>query len=335
MDILEKFNDHPKIDEKDKKILYHLLTDARQASSVLAKKVRLSREVVDYRIKRLEKMGIIKRYVTLVNTGALGFWDYYVCIELRDVDKKREKEIIDYLKNHPFCKWVAICTGRFDLTFTITARDRVHYDDIITEISTFIGDNLRHYEALVKVKQYKISSLVLSEEEPFEFKPLKKLEKKMNLDDTDMQILSLLSNNARMNIVDISRKVKLTPEAVSQRIKKMVNGNIIRGFKAMVDVTRLGYWWHVLYMKLRMITKEQEATLATYFKMNRHIFYAEKLIGRWNIKIELLAKDQFEFKEILDELKNYASKMIRSYDLCMIFEDVHQQSFTPGMMKKY
>ena len=54
--------------------------------------------------------------------------------------------------------------------------------------------------------------------------------------------------------------------------------------------------------------------------------------------IEIIAcfdPDETGFKEILDELKNYASKMIRSYDLCMIFEDVHQQSFTPGMMQKF
>ena len=40
---------------KDKKILYELEVDSSRSISDIAKKVRLSREVTTYRIKRLEK----------------------------------------------------------------------------------------------------------------------------------------------------------------------------------------------------------------------------------------------------------------------------------------
>ncbi|MBW2992090.1 Lrp/AsnC family transcriptional regulator [Candidatus Woesearchaeota archaeon] len=329
-----KIEEHPKIDEKDKKILYHLLTNARQPNSVLAKKLRLSREVVDYRIKRLEKLGIIKKYVTLVNTNALGFEDYYICLETRNTTPEREKEIIDFLKSHDFCKWIAICTGRFDIVFTVAAKNRYHFDEIMTEISTFLGrKNLRNYETLGKLKQFKTSSLILSDEDPFEIRPKKEPKKEIKLDKIDMKILSNISGNARANVVDISKKVGLTPEAVSYRLKKMKKCDTIRDFKAMVDLTKLGYWWHILFLKSRAITNEQEKRLTAFFKMNKNIFYAEKLIGRWDLKIELLAKDQFEFKRILDEIKNFASNIIKSYHLCIVFEDVHQVSFTRGMAK--
>ena len=43
------------LDLKDKKILFELDFDARQSYSEIAKKVRLSKQVVEYRIKKSRK----------------------------------------------------------------------------------------------------------------------------------------------------------------------------------------------------------------------------------------------------------------------------------------
>ena len=45
-----------KIDKKDRRILYELDLNARQPLVSIAKKTGLSQQVVDYRIKRLERM---------------------------------------------------------------------------------------------------------------------------------------------------------------------------------------------------------------------------------------------------------------------------------------
>ena len=58
-----------KLDEKDKKILYELDKNSRQGISSIAKKVRLSKEVVNYRIKNLEKRKIIKGYYAVLQRG--------------------------------------------------------------------------------------------------------------------------------------------------------------------------------------------------------------------------------------------------------------------------
>ena len=49
-----------KIDLKDRKILYHLDLDARQSLTQVGKKVGLKKDVVAYRVQRMQKDGIIK-----------------------------------------------------------------------------------------------------------------------------------------------------------------------------------------------------------------------------------------------------------------------------------
>ena len=62
-----------KLDKKDKQILYQLDLDSRQSFNQIARKVKLSREVVQYRVKQLEKKGIIKGYQTLIDVTKLGY----------------------------------------------------------------------------------------------------------------------------------------------------------------------------------------------------------------------------------------------------------------------
>ncbi len=51
-------------------------------------------------------------------------------------------------------------------------------------------------------------------------------------DNTDLQILQLLQENARMPNAEIARRVGLAPSAVFQRIRKLEQNHVLRGYHA-------------------------------------------------------------------------------------------------------
>jgi Lrp/AsnC family transcriptional regulator, leucine-responsive regulatory protein len=55
------------------------------------------------------------------------------------------------------------------------------------------------------------------------------------LDDADLRILRLLHRDARMSNAAIARDVGLAPSAVFQRIRKLENEGIVRGYRAELD----------------------------------------------------------------------------------------------------
>ena len=61
-----------KLDLKDRKILYQLDINCRQSNTQFGKKVGLSKQVVDYRIKRMEEDGVIKCYWTDIDMIGYG-----------------------------------------------------------------------------------------------------------------------------------------------------------------------------------------------------------------------------------------------------------------------
>ena len=325
-----------KLDVKGRKILYELYKNCRTTSSQIAKVVGLSREAVDYRINVMEKEGVIRQYITLVDTPRLGYLTYNVYINLQDCDDKDEEEIKKYLVTHEFTKWVASCSGKWDLTVAFAAKDTSHLNEMLYQLTSKFQNKIKFYDILSTLSIYKdadislvIREIITNPKKGFPTVPPQKLHK---LDETDLKILSHLSENARSNVVDIAKKIKLTPEGTSYRIKKMVNEGLIRGFRAVIDITKLGHLWYMLLIETAPLPPAIEAKLETFCQMQKNIFFTDKLLGKWQIRVEILADDHQHLNRVMRDIRNTLSQYLRSYELVIVFDELKQVSFTKGMM---
>jgi len=113
-----------KLDLKDRKILYQLDLNARQSSGQIAKKVGLSKEVVGYRIKKLEKDGVIKSYYTIIDTSKLGYFSFRIYIKLMGTTPEVEEKIIKYLVNDKDTFFIVDVDGPFDIACGVWVREQ-------------------------------------------------------------------------------------------------------------------------------------------------------------------------------------------------------------------
>jgi len=93
-----------KLDIKDKKILSILSANSRIPLTQLSKKVALSRDAVNYRIKNYEKKGIIQGYRTMVDISKFGYNANHLFIKLDNPCKTVEQKILSKLTNRPFLR---------------------------------------------------------------------------------------------------------------------------------------------------------------------------------------------------------------------------------------
>ncbi len=59
------------------------------------------------------------------------------------------------------------------------------------------------------------------------------------MDDTDLAILDALQENARTANADIARRLGMAPSAIHQRLKKLEESGVIRGYAAQLDPVAL------------------------------------------------------------------------------------------------
>lgn len=60
------------------------------------------------------------------------------------------------------------------------------------------------------------------------------------LDATDLEILDLLQRNCKQALAEIGKQVGLTASSVVERIKKLEDAGVVRGYVALVDARALG-----------------------------------------------------------------------------------------------
>ncbi|WP_197706648.1 Lrp/AsnC family transcriptional regulator [Candidatus Nitrosocaldus islandicus] len=132
------------------KIMSELVKDASISVPRLSKKINVNASVVYSRIKRLIKLGLIKKYTIIVNEEMLGY--NVRAVTGINMDSKMRDNIISGLMKIPEVREIAEVTGRFDILITLTAKT---LDEIHHIVSDKIGrlDGVQRTETFIEMKR--------------------------------------------------------------------------------------------------------------------------------------------------------------------------------------
>jgi Lrp/AsnC family leucine-responsive transcriptional regulator len=61
------------------------------------------------------------------------------------------------------------------------------------------------------------------------------------LDDVDRRIIGELLGDGRASLAELGRRVSLSPPAVAERVRRLEDAGVITGYRAEVDLRKLGY----------------------------------------------------------------------------------------------
>lgn len=317
-----------KVDQKDRKILYQLDFNSRQTFSEIAKKVGLSKEVVNYRIKRLEQEGVIKGYYTIINMSRLGYMCNRFFIKFKNDDPQKEQEIISFFVKHPKYWWVDSMDGFRDLGVgswekTILECHKMK-EEVLTKLKPYIFEMEQSIYATFQI--YRRAYLINKKTK--ETKAINYISDEITIiDKTDENILRCIAADARMPLLDIAKKLNLTPMIVKYRMKKMMEQKIIEGFRAMIDISKIGYYWYKIEFMLTDYSKKQQ--MLNFFAIHPHIVYAYESTAQADLEVELEVESYEQFRQILNEIRTKFDDAIESYKHLLWYKE-HKIVFFPN-----
>jgi|SRR3989344_2029639 len=310
-----------KLNIKDWKILYQLDKNARSSDAHIAKKVGLSREVVSYRIKNLVANGIIKNFMTILNTPQLGLITFRVHFKFNSLTKKREKEIQEALLKGAF--WLVKVRGNWDFNTMFQTKDYYKFKKFIDNFKLKFGDYLENYkiDILTKIHHFRRSYLLPTDSPKEDAEIWGEYNKSLDIDNTDLKILEVIENNARMSSLDISRKCKTTERVVRYRLNRLIKEKLILGFRSSLDINKLGYIYVKVQLKLNNMSQEIYSELYQYLKQNKYVVYITESIGGPDYEFEFQIRDTKQLYELIDNLRNRFEKNIVEWDWMEYIEE--------------
>src|ERR1700754_4341892 len=79
-----------------------------------------------------------------------------------------------------------------------------------------------------------------------------------DLDEFDRKIVAALRADGRMTVTDLADRIGLSKTPTQMRLKRLVDGGVIRGFRAIVDPARLGLD-HVAFTEVKLSDTREKA----------------------------------------------------------------------------
>lgn len=319
-----------KIDLKDRRILYQLDLNARQTLTQIGRKVNLPKNVVSYRIDKLKELGVIKKFYTHIDAYKLRYISFRFYITYQYTTPEIEKEIIRYFINNQNIWRVISIKGRYDLGVTIWVKDINSFYSFWREAMDKYGDYFtnRTFSACIQSLDYRHSYLL-----PAEYK---KSDRKLleitgggtiaEIDGLDLKILDIIAENARRSLTEIAKQIGVSSSMISYRIKNLVQAGLIQGFRADMDIEKLGYQHFKIDIHLR--EHKQRYKIIDYVKFNPYLIHISTSSGVSDLELEFHVENADQLYHIMNEVSVKFPNAIRNYKH-FIIKKVHKLRYMP------
>lgn len=120
------------------------------------------------------------------------------------------------------------------------------------------------------------------------------------IDEMDREILRLLQQNGRMTNAALAEAVGLTPTPMLQRIKKLEQRGIIRGYRAVIDPLAMGRgllaYLSVQMTEHKLITHQGFVNAILNFP---EVLECHHISGEEDFLLKVLVKDILEYEHFL------------------------------------
>jgi len=303
------------LDLKDKKILYHLDLNSRKPINQIAKNIGLSKDLTNYRLKKLEKEQYILGYQTIIDFKKLGYLTVRTRVTLIDTIPQKEKEIIDFLIKQKKVFFILELEGT-ELTFGLMVEE-------IEELYEFYKNFETKFKKFLSEKKFNIYSNLYHFNRNYlgNFKEKNTLKlgfsKKEKVDELDLKILKILAKNSRTPTLDIATTLKVPATTIAHRIKRLENKKIIVGYGILFNFYKWDYNYFRVNLELREISNIQK--IIDYCESNKNIIYAMQTLGGEDLELyfestqEDLIKTMNELRTLFPEVRKWNYDILKKY----------------------
>lgn len=304
-----------KLDLINKKILYELEKDSSQPASNIAKKLKKSKEVISYRIHKLEEEKILLGCSAIVDMAKFNYFTFRIYIKWQNMTEEDKQQFYDEIKINENVWTTTVMHGAWDFAFFIG----VKVDEYVSKFHSIwnnIQDKYKDKIAATKIALYapvhnfNKQFFLETKEQPIERiygagTPIK-------FDELDENIIKEYASNVRQPLSPIAKKLNVSIETVRQRIKKLEKEKVIVGYKINLNLPKMGYQGYRVDFALNSIKRNKE--LFEFLKQHKYFYQINKSIGGADFETEIVVESLDQLLKILEDIVRKFKDVIRNYD---------------------
>jgi len=320
------------IDLKDRKILYELDLDARQSLTQIGKQVGLKKDVVSYRIRRMQDEGIIKNFWAAIDTFKLGYQVYRIYINFQYVSSQIKEKIIQHFIRYKNVWAVISLKAEIDLDVIVWVKDIYEFYQLWNTTLDEFEDYFAKYTFSMYVEAFNYKkSYLLPDKSEQGGRLLYRTTcsgKPVEIDEIDYKLLDELAINARIPLIDLAEKLKCSSQTVNYRLKNLLQNGVIKAFRVNVDISKLGFQHYKLDIYLK--DHKQRNAIWSYLKEKSYCDTLNVAIGWSDLEFEIIVQNVDHLGRVMDDIYSKYPNAIKKQAF-WIAEKIHKERWLPEL----
>lgn len=307
-----------KFDKIDKKLISQLYHNYREPLTAIAKACRISRDQAEYRLKKLESSGILKKFATIFNYSALGFEEFVIVWLRLNCTKEQKNSLREGLRKNKNVLTYFDVLGDFDLGFDCIYKNKHEFQkefgeflskhkNIVKNYSTFITTSFNFFP----LKEFDIKQI----EKEFSLGDLKE---KAKLDEKDIKILKELDKNGRVKIIDIAKSLNISAEMALYKLKNLYKNKTVLGSRIIFDMEKMNYFFGNLKLNLKHLSEKTKQEIFDFCKQHKFINALSFGIGEYNCLVQFFFSQEKQFRNSLKDFLEKFNNEINSSDIILV-----------------
>jgi DNA-binding Lrp family transcriptional regulator len=147
------------LQKEDYTLINLIKEDSRRPLLDIAKKMKTSPASVRYRLKRLMKQGIIKRFGIRIDHTKLNFHHFHTSLRLENLTETVEKDLIAFLSSEKKVIYVAKGLGRWDLEFQTIMGSHFELNELISRLRAGFPANISYFSNSLVYQVYPVNTV--------------------------------------------------------------------------------------------------------------------------------------------------------------------------------
>ncbi len=308
------------MDKIDLKILRKLDENARISITQMARELRLSIQVVEYRLEKMREQNVLLGFRAVLNVAKLGFMYYKLLLKFVPLSFEQEEMWKKWMRERSEVIWLGMCEGEFGGMVSVRVKAFQELVDFEYDVLVTFGSLILQKEWLKVTVSRRFNRKFLDEKRRFLYELRHDVFTAAEyVDEKDERLLVELMRDGRMRLTQLADVVGLSAEAVGARLKALVARKIILGYRPKINYTKFGLQNYEIFLATR--NPEARGRIIEYYRRHPRGDTVMELVGRYDLQVTVLLQHGGEFREVLADFRDRFGQEVMEYHPLTMYQE--------------
>src|SRR3989344_3978120 len=216
------------MNKKDLKLIFELDSNSRASYSKIGKKIRMSEQLISYKIKSFQKKGVIQGVCPLIDYSRFSLLAFLVFFKVRFKSEQSYTKLLEELKGHENVLSIMESDGKYDLLVIFASKNPSSFNK---KLKILVSDypQLKDWMILTSVVDHHYLRNYLLGKDGESDVILGGDRDEVPVDDLDFYILHALIMGKR-TILEIAEYARSSPKTILIHLKWLQEQHVLKGY---------------------------------------------------------------------------------------------------------